>query len=59
MLASNKTKAEVESFCNALGRKVPFIYENGAGVENFNLPFECAEARICDKIQKLLELMRY
>ena len=44
VLASSKTKAEVESFCNALGRKVPFIYENGAGVENFNLPFECAEA---------------
>ena len=43
VLASSKTN-EVERFCNALGRKVPFIYENGAGVENFNLPFECAEA---------------
>ena len=44
VLASSKTKAEIESFCDVLGRKVPFIYENGAGVENFHLPFGCVEA---------------
>ena len=37
VLASSKTKAEIESFCDELGRSVPFIYENGAGVENFSL----------------------
>ena len=37
VLASSKTKAEIESFCDELGRRVPFIYENGAGVENFGL----------------------
>lgn len=38
VLASSKTKAEIESFCHELGRNVPFIYENGAGAENFS-PF--------------------
>ena len=34
VLASSKTKVEIESFCEELGRCLPFIYENGAGVEN-------------------------
>ena len=37
VLASSKTKAEIESFCNELGRILPFIYENGAGFENCSL----------------------
>ena len=41
VLASSKTKAEIESFCEELGRSLPFIYENGAGVENFSLISEC------------------
>ena len=41
VLASSKTKAEIESFCQELGRSVPFIYENGAGVENFSLISGC------------------
>ena len=41
VLASSKTKAEIECFCNELGRSVPFIYENGAGVENFSLISGC------------------
>ena len=44
VLASSKTKAEIESFCDDLGHSVPFIYENGAGVENFSL-FSGCEAR--------------
>ncbi len=36
VIASSKTKAEIQSFCNKLGRNVAFIYENGAGVENFS-----------------------
>lgn len=44
VLASSKTKAEIESFCDVLGHKVPFIYENGAGMENFNLFCECEGA---------------
>jgi len=43
VLASSKTKVEIESFCEELGRSVPFIYENGAGVENFSLISRCAE----------------
>ena len=42
VLASSKTKAEIESFCDELGRSLPFIFENGAGVENFNLISGCA-----------------
>ena len=41
VLASSKTKAEIESFCDELGRNVPYIYENGAGVENFSLISRC------------------
>ena len=41
VLASSKTKAEIESFCDELGRSVPFIYENGAGVENISLFSGC------------------
>ena len=41
VLASSKTKVEIESFCDELGRSVPFIYENGAGVENFSMISEC------------------
>ena len=41
VLASSKTKVEIETFCDSLGRDVPFIYENGAGVENFSLIREC------------------
>ena len=41
VLASSKTKVEIESFCDELGRSVPFIYENGAGVENFCLISGC------------------
>ena len=41
VLASSKTKAEIEGFCDELGRSVPFIYENGAGVENFSLISGC------------------
>lgn len=37
VVASSKTKAEIEKFCNELGRQVPFIYENGAGIENLHL----------------------
>ena len=37
VIASSKTKTEIETFCDELGRKVPFIYENGAGVDNFSL----------------------
>ena len=37
VLASSKTKVEIESFCDELGRSLPFIFENGAGVENFSL----------------------
>tara|TARA_B100000963_G_scaffold70561_1_gene58819 strand:- start:1801 stop:2547 length:747 start_codon:yes stop_codon:yes gene_type:complete len=43
VLASSKTKVEIESFCDELGRSVPFIYENGAGVENFS-PISGCEA---------------
>ena len=43
VLASSKTKAEIESFCDVLGHKVPFIYENGAGMENYHLFCECEE----------------
>jgi len=35
--ASSKTKIEMEMFCAELGRNVPFIYENGAGLENVHL----------------------
>ena len=41
VLASSKTKVEIEGFCDELGRRVPFIYENGAGVENFCLINGC------------------
>ena len=41
VLASSKTKVEIESFCDELGRSLPFIHENGAGVENFSLISEC------------------
>ena len=41
VLASSKTKVEIESFCDELGRSVPFIFENGAGVENFSLISGC------------------
>ena len=41
VLASSKTKVEIESFCDELGRSVPFIYENGAGVENCSLISGC------------------
>ena len=41
VLASSKTKPEIENFCDELGRRVPFIYENGAGVENFSLISGC------------------
>ena len=41
VLASSKTKVEIEGFCDELGRSVPFIYENGAGVENFCLINGC------------------
>ena len=41
VLASSKTKVEIESFCDELGRSLPFIYENGAGVENFCLINGC------------------
>ena len=41
VLASSKTRIEIEAFCDQLGRRVPFIYENGAGVENFSLFSEC------------------
>ena len=41
VLASSKTKVEIEGFCDKLGRSVPFIYENGAGVENFGLINGC------------------
>ena len=41
VLASSKTKVEIESFCDELGRSVPFIYENGAGFENFSLISGC------------------
>ncbi|MAU78340.1 MAG: hypothetical protein CMN48_05175 [SAR116 cluster bacterium] len=41
VLASSKTKVEIKGFCDALGRNVPFIYENGAGVENFCLINGC------------------
>ena len=44
VLASSKTKAEIESFCDELGRSLPFIYENGAGVENFSLLDGCEAA---------------
>ena len=41
VLASSKTKVEIEGFCDELGRSLPFIYENGAGVENFCLIGGC------------------
>ena len=41
VLASSKTKVEIEGFCDELGRSVPFIYENGAGIENFCLINGC------------------
>ena len=41
VLASSKTKVEIESFCDELGRNLPFIYENGAGAENFSLISGC------------------
>ena len=41
VLASSKTKAEIKRFCDELGRRVPFIYENGAGVENFSMISGC------------------
>ena len=41
VLASSKTKAEIEYFCAELGRRVPFIFENGAGVQNFSLVSGC------------------
>ena len=41
VLASGKSKVEIESFCDELGRSVPFIYENGAGIENFSLISGC------------------
>ena len=41
VIASSKTKAEIENFCDELGRTVPFIHENGAGVENFSLLSGC------------------
>jgi len=34
VLASSKTKAEIEDFCNNFGCRLPFVYENGAGFEN-------------------------
>ena len=44
VIASSKTKSEIESFCDELGRTVPFIYENGAGVGNFSLLSGCPES---------------
>ena len=41
VLASSKTKVEIERFCDEFGRSVPFIYENGAGAENFSLISGC------------------
>ena len=41
VIASSKTKIEIESFCDELGRRVPYIYENGAGVGNFSLLSGC------------------
>ena len=43
VIASSKTKSEIESFCDELGRTVPFIYENGAGMENFIMISGCEE----------------
>ena len=32
--ASSKTKIEMNDFCSELGRELPFVYENGAGLQN-------------------------
>lgn len=32
--ASSKTKIEMNVFCSELGRELPFVYENGAGIQN-------------------------
>ena len=55
VLASSKTKAEIENFCDQLGRKVPFIYENGAGVENFGIFCEFKEASLFDQNPKAIK----
>ena len=36
ILASSKTKAEIETLCDDLGYQLPFIYENGAGTAYFD-----------------------
>ena len=34
---SSKTRREIDSFCTALGTRLPYVYENGAGVGNADL----------------------
>lgn len=36
ILASSKTEAEIERVCDDFGRRLPFIYENGAGFAHFD-----------------------
>lgn len=35
--ASSKTRPEIEAFCEEVGRRLPFIYENGAGIAHCDL----------------------
>jgi len=34
---SSKTRREIDGFCTSLGARLPFIYENGAGIGNADL----------------------
>ena len=56
VIASSKTKDEIENFCDELGRAVPFIYENGAGTENFSILCECQEAPLFDQNPKAIKV---
>ena len=34
---SSKTRREIDSFCASLGARLPYVFENGAGIGNTDL----------------------
>lgn len=48
ILASSKTQDEIETLCDELGYRLPFIYENGAGTAHFHKLSEAgADSMVC------------
>ena len=54
VFASSKTQVELEQFCDDLGRKIPYIYENGAGSGYFDLFGECGVGSILQQNPKAI-----